>query len=346
MQIGLTLFVKKLFTKIEINLWLLMLISSMHFLFLIIFNILNIKEMVYVNIYSCINYVLVFILYYKGNKLASYILTYIEIYIHQIFANYFVGFNGGFANLLLCTLFIQSSFFTLNIFRILSSIFLISTICVMYYYKSSYTAADDWIQSMFFYINTSLSASMMSLYGILANLSQTQKISELTNQIYMDFLTGLYNRKYFKDKILPTFNENESILLAICDIDDFKKINDNLGHDTGDLILKLISNSLFTISTNYKANALRWGGEEFLLCLKCDEETAYAYLNKIQTHIKEQEYTALKQKPTITIGGVYIQNPIRSDFDTYFKIADDELYYGKKTQKNTINLKYIIKERQ
>lgn len=335
---------KKLFIKAEINLWLLIFISSVHYIFLILFALLNIKAMFYVNIYSCINYIVVLILYFKGKKFYSYILTYIEIYIHQVLACYFIGFSAGFINLLFCILFVQSNFFTSNVFRILSSLFLIISICVLYYFRAYYFSIDEGLQSMFYYANVSISGLIMCLYGIMANINQAKKISELTSQIYMDFLTGLYNRKYFKDKILPTISDKEGILLAICDIDDFKKINDTFGHNNGDLILKLISNSLFTVSSNFNAVALRWGGEEFLLYLQCEKNKALSFLNKIQNHIKEQEYVNIAKKPTITIGAIYIQNPIKNDFETYFKIADDELYYGKKTQKNTINLKYITRE--
>ncbi len=83
-----------------------------------------------------------------------------------------------------------------------------------------------------------------------------------------DFLTGLYNRRYISERLEEEVNRAHRNMkpfgISICDIDDFKKVNDNYGHQCGDLALQIISGIL---GTNIRSQDMigRWGGEEFIL---------------------------------------------------------------------------------
>ncbi len=98
-----------------------------------------------------------------------------------------------------------------------------------------------------------------------------ENIFIITNHANRDFLTGLYNRRYFFKNSVSYFNDatqnNESFAIAMIDIDNFKKINDTYGHDMGDKVIVSLSEILRT-SVNQKDIVARFGGEEFCLLLK------------------------------------------------------------------------------
>jgi diguanylate cyclase len=87
---------------------------------------------------------------------------------------------------------------------------------------------------------------------------------------FTDPLTALFNRKYFDAAIVRTIEEasekDQPMSLLVCDIDHFKKFNDNFGHLTGDQVLRLVANAL---KQNVKGQDLpcRYGGEEFMIIL-------------------------------------------------------------------------------
>jgi diguanylate cyclase (GGDEF)-like protein len=75
-------------------------------------------------------------------------------------------------------------------------------------------------------------------------------------------MTGIYNRRKFFELAQPLFKNTQNLFVAMIDIDHFKKINDNYGHDAGDIVIKTLCN---TISKLLPKNAIfaRFGGEEF-----------------------------------------------------------------------------------
>lgn len=86
---------------------------------------------------------------------------------------------------------------------------------------------------------------------------------ELSN---IDHLTGLHNRRYYRSIINSILEKPTGVSLMIIDIDHFKKINDNFGHNFGDLVLKEFS-KLLTKKIRANDVCIRWGGEEFVILL-------------------------------------------------------------------------------
>jgi len=86
-----------------------------------------------------------------------------------------------------------------------------------------------------------------------------------------DSLTGLYNRRYFMEKLEEKIESaklnNETLSLIMVDLDHFKDINDMYGHNVGDIVLKKISDEM--VKNQIKKNEIiaRWGGEEFVILL-------------------------------------------------------------------------------
>lgn len=330
----------KLFCEVDLNIWLIVALMCSHISYLCLFYIINIKEMFYFNMYSVINYAIAVFLYQQNFKRLVIFLTFSELILHQSLGMYFVGHQAAFTTVFMCVFLLQFTFFYKWSYRIVFSLFVLGCVYATYYYKDFFVGIYPEYQNVMFYFNIFIGAVFSMVYGTLASISYRGKISDLINLIYRDFLTGLYNRKYFEDKVLPDIGDNGPAVIAICDIDDFKKVNDNYGHDIGDLVLKVVSSAILYEVSEMKGTLVRWGGEEFLIKINVkSEEEAKDYLESIRVSVSNKRIRKYNISPKITIGGVFVKNPKKSYFKDYFKIADDELYYGKKNGKDCVNIK-------
>lgn len=156
-----------------------------------------------------------------------------------------------------------------------------------------------------------------------------------------DALTGLANRSSFQSTLERTINQsnrsNARFALVLMDIDHFKQVNDNLGHDAGDAALRLISHCLSERLRNTDAVG-RLGGEEFGLILR-DVDTAGAYelVEELRQRIADSEmaYGGDKVKLTATFGIGHWPRDARRANDLY-QVADRRLYGGKHAGRNVI----------
>ncbi|WP_051280177.1 diguanylate cyclase [Anaerovorax odorimutans] len=156
-----------------------------------------------------------------------------------------------------------------------------------------------------------------------------------------DFLTSVYNHKYYFESIKNKINENHKcISLMFCDLDKFKITNDTFGHEIGDFILKetakIISDQVKEIGSVY-----RYGGEEFLVIL-CDYtcQEAYDIAEKIRRKIiddKSLQKYADYFPISISVGiACYPENAL--DGETLIKKADCAMYYSKQSGRNQCNI--------
>jgi len=103
------------------------------------------------------------------------------------------------------------------------------------------------------------------------SIEALENIHIITNHANRDFLTGLYNRRFFFKDVQAYFDfaveNNENFAVAMIDIDHFKKINDTYGHDTGDKAIVNLSETL-RANTAQGDVVARFGGEEFCIVLK------------------------------------------------------------------------------
>lgn len=103
------------------------------------------------------------------------------------------------------------------------------------------------------------------------SIEALENIHAITNHANRDFLTGLYNRRYFFATMQSYFEkalrESEKFAIAMIDIDHFKKINDSYGHDTGDKVINAVADVL-RANTSQEDMVARFGGEEFCVILK------------------------------------------------------------------------------
>jgi diguanylate cyclase len=177
----------------------------------------------------------------------------------------------------------------------------------------------------------------------------SEQVSELREQLddvrkesLTDPLTGLANRKAFDaamETAMIAFAEGEDVSLMMCDIDHFKKFNDNWGHQTGDQVLRLVAQCL---SDNVKGRdtASRYGGEEFAVLLR---GTALAHATRLANQMRELvEGRKLVKKSsgtmlgTITISIGVAQFIPGDSVEEVIRRADACLYGAKQLGRNLV----------
>ncbi|MFO7032103.1 hypothetical protein B9T07_19615 [Limnospira fusiformis CCALA 023] len=164
--------------------------------------------------------------------------------------------------------------------------------------------------------------------------------SELHNIAQMDFLTNLLNRGAMTLKVeeILAINPPKVLSLILLDIDYFKKINDNYGHDVGDLVLQEVARILKS-QLHPKDLIGRWGGEEFLIFLpNCTAAMADKRANSLRlevanTAVYYQSYGHEYINCSISLG-VVTTNPINKSLDELIKAADLGLYEAKAKGRN------------
>ncbi|NMP17125.1 bifunctional diguanylate cyclase/phosphodiesterase [Thalassotalea sp. Y01] len=166
---------------------------------------------------------------------------------------------------------------------------------------------------------------------------------EVQKLVYQDALTGLPNRVMARrifDQYVETGNKNGSkTALLFIDLDDFKSINDSLGHQIGDEFLILIARRIAGMIGGY-GSVYRLGGDEFLVLLN-DFSNTDDVINQSE-RLGELLNQALKIKNyELSVScsiGIAIAPDHAADFDTALKYADIALYQAKKLGRNRISL--------
>lgn len=161
----------------------------------------------------------------------------------------------------------------------------------------------------------------------------------LREQANTDTLTGLSNRRRALEYLEKLINEPVSVSgfsLCICDIDFFKKINDNYGHDCGDQVLVQLAD-LFRREIAGDGTAIRWGGEEFLLIFpNCNGDDACMILQRIREKIKALQFTHRDDVFGITMTFGLVEYDFRHDLKHALRAADQKLYFGKENGRDQI----------
>lgn len=165
---------------------------------------------------------------------------------------------------------------------------------------------------------------------------------ELTQLATTDPLTGLVNRRIFRERLLLEWNHTKrqprhQATVAICDIDYFKSINDTYGHDAGDKVLKFFAD---TLAGSIRENdlAARLGGEEFAVILQDNslvDATHWAERFRMQISEAQIAYGSNILTFTVSIGLADIRTQGDSP-DAALKAADSALYRAKQKGRNQV----------
>lgn len=173
---------------------------------------------------------------------------------------------------------------------------------------------------------------------------ELKKINEELKRLsFTDSLTGLYNRRHFEDlmktEVKMSLRHGDKNSLILIDIDHFKLINDNFGHDTGDIILTEVAAIMKSQLRNTDI-LCRVGGEEFIvLCKRANPEDTMEIAEKLRSQVEQHTHITSDNaiKVTISLGVSSIPDPEKIISTTeFYKYADRALYASKSTGRNRV----------
>lgn len=151
----------------------------------------------------------------------------------------------------------------------------------------------------------------------------------------IDQLTGLYNRRILENIV-------DYGIVVMCDVDNFKYINDTYGHDIGDDVIKIVSKKIKS-NTRHEDIVCRYGGDEFLIIFyHCSLDVVVNRMQKIQKEI-EDILSSLSKDVSISIGISDYKNDI--SFGDRITEADKALYISKNEGKKKLTIYDNVKDK-
>lgn len=201
-----------------------------------------------------------------------------------------------------------------------------------------------WVESVFNYYMLDNQTPMLLCYTMNINEEKTKQM-ELKFKSERDSLTGLYNRNAFEQLVnesLQDFSEGDVAAFFMMDLDEFKLVNDTLGHNIGDELLMQVAYHLRKIRDENGICVIsiaRFGGDEFVAFLKGGSRTdVITIANQILMDIKDIELSNHSElKISVSIGVAFVDIEHHNFADLY-ESADQELYESKRSGKNKISI--------
>ncbi len=172
-----------------------------------------------------------------------------------------------------------------------------------------------------------------------------QKLQEKNT---LDELSGLYNRRYYDQKIISEFRRSRRNLtplsFILVDIDHFKKVNDNYGHLAGDKCIVEIARAIKSLLRRSSDIGCRYGGEEFCLILpETDEKGAFALAQEVCESVRQQHILSNDNVINLTIscGVTTYQQDKDVTPEIIFASADKALYKAKQAGRNQVQVSLL-----
>ncbi|RAR42932.1 diguanylate cyclase [Paenibacillus sp. MDMC362] len=170
--------------------------------------------------------------------------------------------------------------------------------------------------------------------------------NEVQEKAIKDQRTSLYNHSYFEslleDEIKKAKANETPLSLAMIDIDDFKKYNDQFGHLKGDMLLGFLGNYLKVESETAEVVASRFGGEEFTILMPgYDDNKARSFINRLRKKLNDTYFDGVEIFPSGCLSfsaGVASYRIDIHDKSQLVELADQALYYAKKQGKNSVHV--------
>lgn len=185
-------------------------------------------------------------------------------------------------------------------------------------------------------------AGLLKVEDEIGDLARSgKKMQEsIRRQVEYDEMTQLYNRRYGDKNLLKMKAQMQisgiKYCVAIGDIDFFKKVNDNYGHEAGDEVLIHVARVL---KEQLLANGFvcRWGGEEFLIVIESHTiEQAEHILQSILDTLRNQTITYQEQQIRVTMSMCLVSVKAEDEIDDILRCADQKLYEAKENGRDQI----------
>ena len=329
-------------------------VALVHLFLAFIFASFRIGPLLVFNIISVLVYLSCSLLIRRELFWLVYLITYFEIILHSFVATICIGWQFGFAQYIIALIpvgfyicysmktrlrkmviatvsafFATGSFISCKILSFISTpvykVDMRSLELYLYMFNSVCTFVFLIVFSLIFISEMKLSSAQLKHQNaILDKLAST------------DPLTGLYNRRSMDVFLHQALESKSSFSIIMCDIDDFKKVNDTYGHDFGDIVLREIAQiTVHQVNTN--GYVCRWGGEEILILVSgSTKEKASHIAENIRRNVANHVFELSSKwiHCTLTLGvSAYKEGDTLEETITN---ADYNLYQGKRNGKNMI----------
>ena len=158
-----------------------------------------------------------------------------------------------------------------------------------------------------------------------------------------DSLSGLYNRRHFFEHAEIEFHRAQrhecDVSFLLLDVDNFKLINDNYGHDAGDVVMKFLATILKEEVRAFDLVA-RYGGDEFIIMLvNANQGQAYSIAERIRSAVAKTPVTVDSRTLNIHLsGGISSFDAKDPELKVILKRADDALYRAKRQGRNRVEI--------
>ncbi len=331
---------------------------AVHLLYMQLFTVCNVFLLVMYNLLILSAYVLLLLAVKPEQGTFVYSFSFGELMVHAVIATVLVGWESGFFLCIICM--VPISFYIAfslkkSAWRLLLPLAVTMVLYALYavlyritlYREPVLEISEKGIRLLsicnafivFFLIATvsfNFILEMMDSTVILT--TQNESLGHIAN---VDPLTGLLNRRGMEQHLQDVMNraklKGTLFGIIIGDIDNFKRINDTYSHECGDRALIQVAEIMSSAIRTGDA-VCRWGGEEFLILVQGNGETARMIGERIRHMIEEHSffYQETEIKFTMTFGVAAYEPGFA--MATIIKQADDKLYEGKTSGKNKVVL--------
>lgn len=328
----------------------LILAALMHCVYIFVFSILKINILVIYNTFSFLFYCVCSICINKLSAKIYLTLIHLEVIVFVSLTTVILGYSMGFQSFLVSILsLVYFCPYKKKYIPYILSIIEMGIIVILKIYSTFNLpiemVLDERIEMIIYIVNIVGSCSIILYAAFVSNVSATVTRKELmienqnlSNLAYYDPLTEILNRRSVKNllKKISMGNSEEPFAIIMCDIDDFKKINDTYGHDCGDYILHEIALMMKNLVSDC-GDVCRWGGEEFVMLfygrLKSD---IYGLAKKLIESVADREFIYSDNRVSITITLGICDSTEFDGVDEILTQADKRMYLGKHRGKNCI----------
>lgn len=174
---------------------------------------------------------------------------------------------------------------------------------------------------------------------LLARVKTQLKLQNMLRELEFlatrDSLTGIYNRRKFFELAQQMYDRYDDVYAVMIDVDHFKRINDEYGHDAGDVALKKITTAIQNLLPKESIFG-RMGGEEFVILMQCASiDQAIAEVEKARIAVSEVELISKNTAVRCTISnGIAHKGDNTNSLDGLLQEADAALYNAKNSGRN------------
>ena len=336
-------------------------ITFVHTLLIVFFNVIHIWPMVIFNIGSVIVYIRCIDIIKRGYEneiIKVFYLTYWEIIIHSFVATICVGWRFGFPQYIIglipfgyymCVTLLEEKrrYFIATAMGLIAALSFIGCRALSLFAGAIFPLEMGPLAELLIYVFNSVCNFVFLFMVTVIFVRDMQAITSqlrsrnmaLDNMASVDPMTGLYNRRSMQDFLDRALKEEQEFSLIMCDIDNFKRVNDTYGHDFGDVVIKEIAH-IAQEQVSDHGYVCRWGGEEILI-LSNDRldhtcEIAEGIRHNVEEHVFRCRGKEIHCTLTLGVAGHRVGNVVE---DT-IKHADSRLYYGKQNGKNRVVTPY------